>query len=117
MKQTPVIETQPAHTPTPWRFKGSQESISRRGDVLGRPHPIDGGDYSPICTTSQDEDAAFIVKAVNAHEELVSMLEAIQVQLECPARNTNAGFKYRENVVISHDLREQVRTALAKLNA
>lgn len=46
--------------------------------------------------------------------DLLATLKAINEQLECPARNTNRGYRYAEATVISSDLRKQVKDAIAK---
>ena len=45
--------------------------------------------------------------------ELEALLREVQTQLECPARNTCRGRAYREGVIISNDVRDRIRAALA----
>lgn len=54
------------------------------------------------------------VAAEEQSGNLLSVLKAIDVQLDCPARNTNRGYRYAEATVISSDLRQQVKEAIAK---
>jgi hypothetical protein len=46
--------------------------------------------------------------------EMLAVLKAIQSQLECPARNTNRGYRYGDAVCISSDVRQQVKEAIRK---
>jgi hypothetical protein len=61
------------HTPGPWRAKGVNFGYTHC-DVLGCPHPIDGGDYAPICRADTPENARLIAAA----PELLEALEAIK---------------------------------------
>lgn len=51
---------------------------------------------------------------MDGHDDLLSILKAINVQFDCPARNTNRGYRYAEATVVSSDLRQQVKEAIAK---
>jgi hypothetical protein len=48
------------------------------------------------------------------NEKLRAALNAVHEQFECPARNTNRGRAFREGVMISNDVREQVAAALTE---
>jgi len=53
------------------------------------------------------------VRALNA--QLLEVLHRIDVQLECPSRNTTmTSYRKDGSVIISQDLREAVRAAIAK---
>ena len=59
------------HTPTPW--------TSELGTVLACSHDLhdDYEDCEIICAALHKPDAAYIVRSVNAHEELLDALIAI----------------------------------------
>lgn len=57
-------------TPTPWRFEPWH--------IQEGPSAVLAPEGWIICTTSSDEDAAFIVKCVNSHDALVVALQAVQ---------------------------------------
>lgn len=63
------------HTPTPWHNSSKNFGYTRR-HICG-PRHADGGDYAPICSTVREDDAAFIVKAVNNHDALVAALHGL----------------------------------------
>jgi hypothetical protein len=73
--------TDATHTPTPWALNLNW---------VGHVYDVAGPDYQPICMVALDEhhhdvrlaNAAFIVKAVNAHEALVEALEDARLELE-----------------------------------
>lgn len=50
-------------------------------------------------------------------DRFLTILKTVHEQFECPARNTNRGRAYREGVTISNDLREEVRAAIASVEA
>jgi hypothetical protein len=75
-----------AHTPTPWRiqFLGNAEAdLIHKGTFAGitagsgRPEQLDRGDLA-----EWEANAAFIVRAVNAHEELVAALQRMLLDLD-----------------------------------
>lgn len=57
---------------TKWRIEEQDDVMTCK--VFG-PRHADGGDYAAILTTTDKEKARLIVRAVNAHEELVEALE------------------------------------------
>ncbi len=59
------------HTPTPWVQKGRRVEVHGRGTIVECPLPTSGGVFEAT------ENAAFIVRACNAHEELVAALRWI----------------------------------------
>lgn len=79
------------HTPTPWRIS----------EVFGRGHKnhIAGADDYQVsdCESykksliEQEANAAFIVKCVNAHDELVEALRDVTMQFEHYRRETADG--------------------------
>ena len=91
------------HTPVPWRavptsVKGSGTSLM---DVVS-----DGAEFSPSHVASEilPEDAEFIVRACNAHDELLEALEICQNYLGGP-------WTAPEDVI------ERARAAIAKAKA
>lgn len=62
------------HTPTPWKI-GSFGTIYSGTSLTTEP-VLEAGYYHPICIMddwkTQREDAAFIVRAINTHEELLA---------------------------------------------
>lgn len=71
----------------------------------------DGSDYD--AQKSCDEEQAN-VRLWAAAPELLEALQAIQQQLESPARNTHLGRPYGSAVTISSDVRAQVKAAIEK---
>ncbi len=66
-----------AHTPTPWKFENRDED-----NYLAGP---EGQFVISLVGSPDDEDkenAAFIVRAVNAHEELLKRLKECYEKLE-----------------------------------
>jgi len=80
-------------------------------DESGKTVVILFGDADSEETAAQRD---LIVRAVNSYADMLSALKAIDKQLECPARNTNRGYRYAEATVISSDIRKQVKEAIAK---
>lgn len=75
----PKPEAKPTHTPTPWRI-----SECTNGDIYIGGHEwaakmVDKVDFT---TMPKEANAAFIVRAVNAHEELVQTAKEMQVELK-----------------------------------
>lgn len=68
-KQPSHAATPPSHTKTPWIHSENHPTdiIDEHGDFIGR------------CLRS--ENAAFIVRAVNSHEVLLSALKAIKARI------------------------------------
>lgn len=77
------------HSPLPWRYKAPAPRTLQKAKVLGRPHPVDGGDYAPIAECDP-EDAALIVKSVNLHDELVAALTEVAFDAQYPDRKIGA---------------------------
>lgn len=63
-------KTKPTHTPTPWELYSGQETLSIRAE---------GMNVLFDCPTTRQStvDAAFIVRAVNAHEKFERLLNAL----------------------------------------
>jgi hypothetical protein len=57
------------HTPTPWNVNGLSIE-DQNGDLIGFLNAGDG-------VATAHEDAAFIVRAVNCHEELIEALRSL----------------------------------------
>lgn len=92
------------HTPGPWRVRGRTKI---RGTVLGMRYkiadvcyPESGGEYERRETKA---NAEFIVRACNAHEELVAAVDAAARYFE--ARNLGEP---------AHELQARLVAALAK---
>lgn len=94
-----------SHTPTPWEFK--EKDDEGRFVIIGER---DGLDVTFVADTigglgdAEKANAAFIVKAVNCHDELLAALVNLYalVRGECPSILEND----------HHD--EMVRAAIAK---
>lgn len=78
----------PKHTVTPWECDGGDIWVDARQQVCcgrgyseccGEPDVIGGQE---LVATASPENAAFIVRAVNSHDDLVKALEA------CPLPST-----------------------------
>lgn len=70
---TPTPSSPGAHTPTPWQLQTSPD--------MRRPHLIHG-QYGAIARVERKGgDAAFIVRAVNAHDDLVAALRDLRTTL------------------------------------
>ena len=71
-------DCKPQHTPTPWKVEGPflERSIFGEKDLVTR---LVGTD------PTQASNAAYIVRAVNAHEELVETLKGVKAWLESKA--------------------------------
>lgn len=59
-----------SHTPTPWII-----------DIDGRNIIGQGNGYPVVGKVKRERDAAFVVKAVNAHEDLVKALQEARAQI------------------------------------
>lgn len=79
----------PAHTPTPWKVKETVKSFSTGA------HSVEMGEIwledesMRIATGLLRKDAAFIVRAVNAHEEMLTALKACLSSLRCVGIDEN----------------------------
>jgi hypothetical protein len=99
------------HTKGPWEvvFYGGGDSLVIHSDAENRvcfmATPGERGSLKTIMANA---------RLIAAAPDLLAALETINAQLECPMRNTNRGRAYREGVVISQDVRDQVRAAIAK---
>jgi len=85
MSETSKAERTAGHTPTPW-----EAEIYGMNDGRGRVYVVgpDGWDKTPVCCCYENDsrnineaNAAFIVRAANAHDDLVAALEMVQEQL------------------------------------
>lgn len=101
--------SKPQHTPTPWFIHNCQ---GRLPNVIRRPmangeadtyySSIHGPDKSQVVTldwgygSSTDEaDVEFIVRAVNAHDRLVKILELVLLNIEpIPAKLGGPNWQY-----------------------
>jgi hypothetical protein len=70
------------HTPGPWRIE-PPEPTHFHYRIFGRRNPERGGENAHfVAHVSGDADAAFIVRAVNSHHDLLAALEAATAWLE-----------------------------------
>lgn len=67
---------QPTHTPTPWNWDSSKTIR------LGTPLKYEVASLG-LSREVAEANAAFIVRAVNAHEELVSFIRSLDFGNEC----------------------------------
>jgi hypothetical protein len=81
------------HTPLPWKYVPWH--------VEEGPSAVRAPDGHLVTTTASDEDAAFIVKAVNAHDALVALLR------ECLSDYGHHNFTDR------HGMADRIRRVLA----
>jgi len=65
------MKTQAQHTPTPWNYDGMNYIFSKDNEMIAEIRGY--GAKLPM-----DVNAAFIVRAVNAHENLVQMLAHVE---------------------------------------
>ena len=63
--------TEQAHTPGPWQQEGLTIVVFGRGIIAECPTPQNGGTFD--CSAN----AAFIVRACNAHDDLVAALDLV----------------------------------------
>jgi hypothetical protein len=76
------MKTQPMHTPTPWiqgafgAIEGAKEGNGIPRDFVAKVEPLNGfGRF--VDSEKAKANAAFIVRAVNSHEELIGLVKAI----------------------------------------
>lgn len=91
------------HTPTPWRYDGEAYIFGPANEMVAeiRGH----GARLPM-----EENAVFIVCAVNAHDELLRALKGVTVLVETLLSKHAANL---EDSVIDHTL-EEANKAIAK---
>ena len=83
----------PQHTPLPWKANDTY-LLDSNGDTIGKLNQGDGLEMAK-------SDAAFIVRAVNAHDELIGTLHGILMAIE-------------DDVFDGQRAREVIEAALAK---
>ena len=79
--KTSLEEARKRATPTPWRIKGTNTGNTDR-DVLGPPHPMDGGDYASLYKCGKPEDALYSAHCANHFNEVVKALEDMLFQFD-----------------------------------
>lgn len=108
----------------------------RAFSITAAPHgscdPICASDFRSERSSSEIEANALLIKEAfdtatetgltpqqlrEQRDRFLTILKTVHEQFECPARNTNRGRAYREGVTISNDLREEVRAAIASVEA
>lgn len=86
--QTPFVDVQSKHTPTPW-IEGKRDDSKPKAMIDPTFHgnyinidPGNGGNgvsaVAQVIGPDREANAAFIVRAVNSHDELLSLLKEIQ---------------------------------------
>lgn len=75
----------PQHTPTPWKIEES---------YVGARYMVRSAHGDETAMTRYREDAAFIVRAVNCHEELVEALKGAVRAIEYLSGTTKHGLIY-----------------------
>jgi hypothetical protein len=77
------------HTPGPWTYdQAYRELVRKTGD----------GDYQPIGTfhnAPTPEDIEFLLRAVNAHEDMLSALKELKAVLELSEATVVFGAQYK----------------------
>lgn len=110
------------HTPTPWRYLPSLSSEHDQSCGYAYPYLLYSGSkfIGQIAVDQHDSeadgehDAALIVRAVNAHDELVATLDRIAVNAEQMAADQEQSASSRRTWRICAD---DARSALAKASA
>jgi hypothetical protein len=75
------MNTEVKHTALPWgrhlpvRIKHYPRTL-KKSEILGPPHPVDGGDYAPLFTADKDV-AEMALKCINSHQKLVDALHEL----------------------------------------
>lgn len=83
------------HTPTPYRLAGINDTaiIGKEGGVIANVHNINVRMRQVECQTVDDarNTAAFIVRACNAHDELVAALSTMlgAAEIDCMDDKSN----------------------------
>lgn len=105
------------HTKTPWKVTEDSTiigSVTRNviAECCGYSDKASNGDYASIIEKqgTREANAAFIVRAVNAHDDLVAALEAAVRYVDDVSEATIFG----DNDHADYDLLDELRTALAK---
>lgn len=101
--------THPQHTPTPWSLSGSDSYIMGRkngGKVVVALVEMD--ESGSVSFDEMDANAAYIVRCVNSHAELVAALERIESETELDIDDE------QEALTTLKRIRQQARAALAK---
>lgn len=91
----PTSYKKPAHTPTPWKLDGSSNILGTRD---GDYHSVLGYFNSERAIQTREENkanAAYIVRAVNAHEGLVELLREFVTTLDVNKTSTLAEYSAR----------------------
>ena len=81
MRGIPNTVVEPVHTPTPW-FNWGTYHQGRRPTICSKAPGSGYSVGSEIASVNTDADAAFIVKAVNSHEELLGELKSLVAWIE-----------------------------------
>lgn len=74
-EHAPVEEVKAQHSPLPWRIDANRRALKTGGGFNYYLRSAD--DVYVVQKVSLIEDAEFIVRAVNAHQQLIDALKAI----------------------------------------
>ena len=73
----------PQHTPTPWNYDSTWALImGPKGEEIGAIHAGSTKDGARVRTLEAKANAEFIVRAVNAHDDLVALLKELHGVLD-----------------------------------
>ncbi len=106
-----------AHTPTPWEAQSIDETGRERGAVsiigsnfgglvaaaLPWPTELDDGDFRRV-----QANAEFIVRAVNAHDDMLAALQSILANTE------ESAIKHTSYEWLAKDIADCARAAISK---
>lgn len=95
------------HTPTPWFNELSTVYASHSYQSESDEPPI-------VCSTINRADAAFIVRAVNAHEELLTALRSAHRALEYLADPDEEGLKCTGHSRMAQCIQDDMMQAIGK---
>lgn len=94
-KQSKEVSMQGKPTPTPWVAEGLPVGFVILGDVRGRDE-YGVKHTETVAEVGQSANAAFIVRAVNCHEELLAYFIDLAISYHVLAHHKNEDFKVCE---------------------
>ncbi len=77
------MENQTQHTPTPWHTEQASDGHFMIHETEGKS----GVHEISLAHVKEERNAAFIVRAVNAHEELLATCQALISELRWTSKN------------------------------
>lgn len=72
------VEMKTQHTPTPWKVSNYRPHFIISRDPNESTYEKGDDKFAPVLVCNDLDDAAFIVRAVNAYDNLVAALEAMR---------------------------------------